>query len=179
MKCNTDFYVSFYDSLKETGSNKTLKIEDLFHEIKTGKWKGLILDVKSNLTLKKTLPCFTPTGTFSYRNSEGISIYSGLICLDIDNVENLTSIIPILKTTKWIWAIFTSPSGKGLKIFVLTQSIITNYKKLEEEIALAFHSLTGLMRDERAKDISRVHFISYDPDLYINPEPIYFENAGV
>ena len=130
---------------------------------------------RSDITLKKSLPCFTPSGVFSYRNSNGLTTYSGIICLDIDTIDKPEALKEIIKKIPWIWVSFVTPSGKGLKIFVLTDSISENFKEMEQEIATCFYKITGgIERDERSKDLVRLQFVSYDPQIYINPNPIYY-----
>ena len=175
MKCNTNIEVSFYSDLRDTNSKSTCDLIDIFYKIKDGKWKTEVEACRSDITLKKSLPCFTPSGVFSYRNSNGLTIYSGVICLDIDAIDKPEALKEITKKITWIWVSFITPSGKGLKIFVLTDSISENFKEIEEEIASCFYKITGgIERDVRSKDLARLQFVSYDPGIYINPNPIYF-----
>lgn len=175
MKCNTKIEVSFYSDLRDTDSKSTCDLLDIFHEIKDGKWKTEVEACRLDITLKKSLPCFTPSGVFFYRNSNGLTSYSGVICLDLDAIDKPEALKEITKKIPWIWVSFITPSGKGLKIFVLTNSILDNFKHTEEEIASCFYKITGgIERDVRSKDLARLQFVSNDPIIYINPNPIYF-----
>ena len=175
MKCNTKIEVSFYSDLRDTDSKSTCDLLDIFHDIKDGKWKTEVEACRLDITLKKSLPCFTPSGVFFYRNSNGLTTYSGVICLDLDAIDKPEALKEITKKIPWIWVSFITPSGKGLKIFVLTNSISENFKHTEEEIASCFYKITGgIERDVRSKDLARLQFVSNDPIIYINPNPIYF-----
>ncbi len=174
MKCNTKIEVSFYSDLRQTNATSTIYLIEIFHAIKDGKWKEKVEACKTDITLKKALPCFTPSGVFSYRNSNGLKNFSGVICLDIDYIDEPEVLKEITKKISWIWVSFITPSGKGLKIFVLTNSFSENFKEMEEGIAKCFFFLTGAERDVRSKDLARLQFVSYDPEIYINPNPIYY-----
>ena len=41
-------------------------------------------------------------------------------------------------------------------------------------VAEAFNEATGCSRDNHCKDIARIQFVSYDPELYINENSITF-----
>jgi hypothetical protein len=52
-------------------------------------------------------------------------------------------------------------------VIIPTEANPENYRQVEEEVAQAFQAITGYERDRRCKDISRIQYISYDPDLLI------------
>ena len=171
MSNSENYVVSFFDNLKNVFPIYNIEIKEIFEAIQNGKWKTEIESCRIDLSKKKELPCFTPSGIFFKRNSSGLEKYTGIICLDIDNVEYPESLKETCKSLPWIWAAFITPSGKGLKIIVQTTPELNGFSRLEAEVALAFYKLTGFLRDEKCKDLARVQFVSFDPDIYLNPNP--------
>lgn len=172
------YLVSFFDHLKNINPSTSLDIENIFLSIKNGEWKIIVDECLLDLSKKKNLPCFTPTGLFKQRNSKGIIKYSGLICLDIDSISDPESLKEICKNISWVWAAFITPSKKGLKVIVQTNTDLEFFQIIEANVALAFYELTGHLRDEKCKDLARVQFVSHDPNIYINPKPIKFEKRS-
>lgn len=127
--------------------------------------------------LKKGLPGFTPSGVFpNGRRAELIQEYYPVICLDFDNVNdalpNLRKIVDAMPTT---FASFISPRGNGLKVFVITNSTLNSHVQAFNQVADEYEKQTGIKSDRSVKDVSRLCFLSYDPDLYINNSSKIFE----
>jgi hypothetical protein len=162
-----------FKSVKNTKPLSTSSLISVLEEIRSEKYKKLINDIRneenpSKSRLKDKLPCFTPTGIFSYRSLAGLESYNGVICLDIDSVENPEELKKKCKNLQWVHAAFITPSGKGLKVIVKTDATRETYKEKELQIAEAFNEATGFSRDNHCKDIARIQFVSYDPSIYIN-----------
>jgi hypothetical protein len=172
------YWVSFFETLKNINPATSIDIEEIFTFIKNGKWKKEIDECQLDLSKKKNLPCFTPTGLFSQRNSLGIIKFSGLICLDIDNVDDPKSLKEICKNISWVWVAFITPSRKGLKIIVQTNADVEFFHSTEAEVAISFYEITGFLRDEKCKDLARVQFVSHDADIYINNKPTIFKKRS-
>jgi hypothetical protein len=168
-----------FKSVKNTKPLSTSSLISVLEEIRSDKYKKLIDDIRneenpSKSRLKDKLPCFTPTGIFSYRSLAGLESYNGVICLDIDSVENPEGLKENCKNLRWVHAAFVTPSGKGLKVIVKTNATKESYKETELQIAEAFNQATGFSRDNHCKDIARIQFVSYDPNIYINENSLNF-----
>lgn len=161
--------VTTFRGLVFTRPNEQTTLEKILIDIKAGKWKTSVIKCYDDITKKDWLPVFTPTGTFNHRSIRGLEEYNGIICLDIDNVEDPKTLKHATSKIPWIHASFTTPSGKGVKVLVRTNSTVKDYKTTESKVAKMFLDETGFARDERAKDISRIQFVSYDPELFYNP----------
>lgn len=127
--------------------------------------------------LKKELPGFCPNGTFSCRDKHGLVKYSSLIVFDYDGLDDadMEEVMTQLKSVPHTYAVFVTPSGKGLKAIVLHDSLSPrNHKKLFEKLK-ELYDFKGL--DKSVKDIARFHYFSYDPNLWENPDcvPYHFE----
>jgi hypothetical protein len=73
-------------------------------------------------------------------------------------------------------ALFISPSGNGLKVFVQTQATAVTHKDTFLKVQAYYEQLTGLSIDKSGKDFTRLCFMSLDPDLYHNPNSQVFQD---
>jgi hypothetical protein len=155
----TDVENPFYKEVDEVlqsfkdGSNKS-KIDAI--RLETDKEKRNIAKAKL------VSVCFS--GEFSRRSAKNIVQHSGFACLDFDDVEDAVCLRDSLQDNEYIYSAFISPSGNGVKALVKVPKDIANYKKYYEAICETFDSKL----DTKTKDISRVCYESYDPDLFIN-----------
>jgi hypothetical protein len=168
-----------FKSLKSTKPVASVSIESILDEIKSDKYRDAILEIRkdeapSKSPLKDKLPCFTPTGIFNHRSIAGMENYNGVICLDIDHVENVEVLKSRASKLSYVHAAFVTPSGNGLKVIIKTDATPENYKTKELQVSEAFSLDAGGIRDNRCKDISRIQFVSYDPNLYYNPDSKVF-----
>lgn len=143
-----DVLLSFKDGSNKSKINAIRTIED-----KTERNKE-----KSKL---KSI-CFS--GEFSRRAAKNIIKHSGFACLDFDEVKDAACLRDSLQDNEYIYSAFISPSGNGVKAIVKIPDEIHNHKKYYEALCETFD--TAL--DTKTKDISRVCYESYDPDLFIN-----------
>jgi len=168
-----------FKSLRNTKPESTVSVLSILEEIRTDKYKSQIEEIRnfenpSKNPLKDKLPVFTPTGVFNHRSMAGLENYNGLMCLDIDHVANPEDLKERCKNLNWVYAAFVTPSGNGLKVMVKTHATKETYKETEILVADAFNHATGCSRDNHCKDIARIQFVSYDPNIYINEHSITF-----
>jgi hypothetical protein len=119
--------------------------------------------------LKKALPAVTLSGKFSYRANDKLEQYSGLFCADADLLgTELEKIRDKLKQSPFVYALFRSPTGIGLKtVFRVAPDPLKHpgsYRAVEKHV----RELTGIQIDQKCKDVARLCFMSYDPEIYIN-----------
>lgn len=156
----TDVENPFYKEVDEVllsfknGSNKA-KIEAI----------RIVEDKEKRNKLKSELKSVCFSGEFSRRSAKNIINHSGFACLDFDDVDDAICLRDSLQDNEYIYSAFVSPSGNGVKALVKVPKDIANYKKYYEAICETFDSKL----DTKTKDISRVCYESYDPDLFINP----------
>jgi hypothetical protein len=128
--------------------------------------------------LKKELPAFTPSATFKGgRTLEHLTAYSGIAHLDLDDLlpEELPVIIEKVNACSYTAASFISPSYTGLKIFVRVSNSKEDHKEIITQLMQFYHQLTGIEPDPKCKDITRLCFMSWDPNLYVNKESEVFQ----
>ncbi len=91
MKCTR------FKSLRNTKPEKVVSLTEVLLEIASDKYRSSIEEIRrsenpSKSPLKDKLPVFTPTGIFNHRSMAGLEDYNGLICLDIDHIEDPESL---------------------------------------------------------------------------------------
>jgi hypothetical protein len=114
---NEPFYITLENALKRIKEGKS---KDKINQILNEK------DEKKQKEIKKQLPCVLFCGKFTYRNAESCTKYSGIICLDFDNLgDEFENTFEQLKAKKYVLSVFKSPRGKGLKALVRVKCDIT------------------------------------------------------
>ena len=158
----TDVENPFYKEINEVllsfkdGSNKS-KIE-LIRKIK---------DKEKRNIEKAKLQSICFSGEFSRRAAKNIIKHSGFVCLDFDDMPTFDDAICLrdsLQDNEYIYSAFISPSGDGVKAIVKVPAEIENHKKYYEALCETFDAFL----DTKTKDVSRVCYESYDPNLFIN-----------
>lgn len=157
--------VSIFESIKKVKEPITHSVISVLESFKTDKRGIEGLRQSDNFTeAKRTLPLATFGGVFSYRSNNGLIESSGLMTIDIDKV-NPSEIKSKFINEPWLFSMFVSPSGYGLKLLVKIPKVKTD--KEYKEYYSAFEAKYPEV-DSSGKDISRACFFSYDPDIYIN-----------
>lgn len=128
--------------------------------------------------LKSLLPCVTVSGTFIYRDMNGLDTQNGLMCIDIDDID--CEDIEVLKTeliTKfnWIFAVGVSLSGDGLWV-VVPYDLSKDHKKIFNHISNTLMNEMGIQVDECCSDISRLRVIATDDTIKIREEVVVYED---
>lgn len=172
--------VSVYDNITDVTSLSVKTIGQILTVIKNGN-PELISQITAirNLTshqeqneAKKNLPVFCCNGTFHKRNNASLLQYSSFIAIDFDGFKTNDELLAYkehLKTYPFVYAVFVSPSGMGLKAIV--QHNNTNPAH-HYNLFVQLHRVFGLGNtnfDTSVSDISRGTYFSYDPDLWQNP----------
>ena len=169
---------TIFKNFNEPTENKD--ILKIFDDIKTGVYKNAIIYLRKSLAddkkeaaerAKKSLPAFTPSATFKGgRKMEFLNNYNALVVLDIDKItlEKLAECKSALKINQYAFANFTSPSGNGLKIFVKVEGKIEDHKENFLKLQEYFEKLLSVEIDKSGKDITRLCFCSFDPDIFVN-----------
>ena len=170
--------VSIFKNFNEVVQNQ--KIIEVLQDIKTGKYKNVITYLRKSLAeskmeayerAKKSLPAFTPSACFKGgRKLEFITAYTQMVVLDIDKLskEQLTNAKALASQSPYTFASFTSPSGNGLKVFVKVNSSQENHKDAFLALQKYYEELLALPIDKSGKDVTRLCFVSFDTDLFLN-----------
>ena len=174
--------ISLFKSLYSTKDvSYKIEIEEALERIRNGSSKELIEQIrKGDKEKKKQLPAVCFNGTFTSRNDNSLIEHSGLCVLDFDKYPSTQSMNKERKRIEedlFTFAVFTSPSGNGLKVLVRIPKCDKDEHKLYfKGIEKHFDSEYF---DEKCSNVSRVCFESYDPKIFINYESIEFTDKAI
>jgi len=159
-----------------------MPIEQMFEQIRSGFYAKSVLPlrdlVKKGLMeeyakLKRMLLAFTVCAWFDGgRTLEFIRGYNYLMVLDIDKQSGdvLLQIKARVCSCAFTFACFISPSGEGLKVIVRVSTEMKDHKKTFLSLQTFYQVLTEVDIDPSGKDVTRLCFVSVDPEIYVNPE---------
>jgi VirE N-terminal domain len=127
---------------------------------------------------KAYLPAVTFAGIFlPKRGNAYLQHHTGLVHADLDDLSDIAAIRRKICSDRCTVYCLTSPSGLGLKtgIHVPIVTDDTGYKHSWRAVKATYEVLYGGLWDESGKDVSRLCFLSSDPDLYVNFDAEIFE----
>jgi len=176
--------ITIFRNIKETQTPFYIGIDKILARIKDGKSKELVksirleTDKKERNELKKNLPAVCFSGTFNKRSDDSLIEHSGFICLDFDGYEKKKLMLEEKENftkDKFIYSVFISPSGNGLKVIVKIpaseESHVNYFLALENYFDSPYF-------DKTCKNLSRVCYESYDPMIYINEDSALWEKKS-
>ena len=173
--------VTIFKNIKETEAPFHKQIGVVLNRIKEGATKDLVKKIRTETNkaerqeLKKNLPAICFSGVFTKRTDKSLSEHSGLICLDFDGYPKKKELLQDkenLTKDKFVYSVFISPSGNGLKVLVKIPTEITNHKNYFNALNNHFDSPYF---DKTCSNISRVCYESYDPLIFINENSSIWE----
>ena len=168
--------VTIFQNIRDTDTPFFRDVHVILERIKdgAGATKDLVKKIRLEKSkperqeLKKQLPAICFSGTFNKRTDASLLEHSGLICLDFDGYTKQKELLQDkenLSKNKYVFSVFISPSGNGLKVLVKIPAD-------EENHTMYFNSLEKYFNspyfDKTSKNLSRVCYESYDPLIAIN-----------
>jgi len=171
--------ITIFQNIKETDTPFHRPIQSILERIKDGASKELVKNIRAEKRkderneLKKNLPSICFSGIFTKRNDSSIQHHSGFICLDFDGYDKSKELLQDkeqITKNPYVYSVFISPSGKGLKVLVKIPQDVDNHVNYFNSLQKHFDNPHF---DPTCKNLSRVCYESYDPLIYIN------ENSSV
>lgn len=168
--------VTIFQNIRETDTPFFRDVHVILDRIKdgAGATKELVKKIRlekrkpERQELKKQLPAICFSGTFNKRTDASLIEHSGLICLDFDGYLKQKELLQdkeSLSKNKYVFSVFISPSGNGLKVLVKIPADAESH-------TLYFNSLEKYFNspyfDKTSKNLSRVCYESYDPLITVN-----------
>jgi hypothetical protein len=168
--------VTIFQSIRDTDTPFFRDVHVILERIKegAGATKDLVKRIRleknkpERQELKKQLPAICFSGTFNKRTDASLLQHSGLICLDFDGYTKQKELLQDkenLSKNKYVFSVFISPSGNGLKVLVKIPADAENHTSFFNSLEKYFNSAYF---DKTSKNISRVCYESYDPLIYVN-----------
>lgn len=171
--------VSYFKSLLNTTDSVAVSVNAILGGIKNGKASTLVTAIRTETdknkraSLKKQLSAVCFSGVFERRSDSAIKSHSGIICLDFDGYQgqDLQEAMRFFREDKYTFAAFISPSGKGIKVLVRIPAEVDTHTNRFDALKEYYNSE---FFDVTSRNISRVCFMSYDPNLYHNEDSEIF-----
>ncbi|MBQ8775375.1 MAG: PriCT-2 domain-containing protein [Alistipes sp.] len=117
---------------------------------------------------KRSMPCYTPSGVFSVRNSEGLIKHSGMLCIEWDAVADCSELKDLLGSLPFIFYAGLSCSGRG--VFALIKiADPTKHREYFRALSVYFAGI-GYEVDRSGSDVCRLRVASWDAEPVFNPE---------
>ena len=166
--------VTIFQSIKDTSTPFYRNVGVILGRIKSGASKELVKKIRAEKRkperneLKKKLPAVCFSGKFTKRADSYLVEHSGLICLDFDGYTKTKDLLEDkenLCKNKYVYSVFISPSGNGLKVLVKIPADADNHINYFNSLEKYFNSDYF---DKTSKNVSRVCYESYDPLIHVN-----------
>ena len=174
MTQNDTNLITIFQNIKETDTPFHRDVLHILTRVKNGNSKNLVKQIRAESNkelrnnLKKQLPAICFSGVFTKRLDTAITEHSGLICLDFDGYKSKKALLSDkqkLSENKFVFSVFISPSGMGLKVLIKVPKDVDNHKNYFNSLENYFNSPYF---DKSVKNVGRVCYESYDPLININ-----------
>ena len=184
---NSDYRFSLWGNLKKVKSPLAeWDVDDLLKAIQSGQgaqgsFQEAIKKLRANPSKEtkqrlktEELPAVSLSGIFSSRNRKGFVEHSGLMQVDIDDVDDLNKTMRRVQRDTYTFVSFLSPSGTGIKCIVKVNP--EEHSHLEQFHALQKHYRNHLEIeiDPRCKNLDRCMLLSFDEGVFHKPEADVF-----
>lgn len=181
--------ISTFIHNKDTKNPTDTTIDDFLQNVQNGKWQDRIFELRKLPKgekgtperidydkVKDALPNVTICGKFSRRVTAGLIEHSGFIAIDIDKLGEQTSRLKILLSQdQYFYALFVSCGGNGLcgLVKIDPDKHTLSYKQISTYLVKTYG--VEVNTDKSCSDVTRIRYVSYDPDLYFNADSIHFK----
>lgn len=175
--------VSLFKRITDVKNPIDYNLDDILEIIRTGTefdLKKKVQDVRNAKDKdekdekKKRIPAATVNGTFESKNKNCLKVYSSYTALDFDHIpeDEMQDFIDNLKKSPHVYAGFRTSSGEGYKAIILHDNLEPLYHDDLYEQLLEYYNCE--VKDTSTRDLARGNYLSYDPDLWINPDAVPF-----
>lgn len=156
-------------------------------DIRSDKYKNITIQLRNHYQnddglysiKKRSLPAVTFCANFknNARTKENLNTYNSLMILDIDNIglEHIDSLFNLLSNDEYIFSLWRSPSGNGIKGIVK----LNYHEELRSDTVNVWHYSAfaklfsyfkdkyDIELDQSGKDFTRLCFLSWDENIHI------------
>jgi hypothetical protein len=175
-----DAIVSLFPNAFAKTPSREVTIREFLAGIQSGTYKGQIDplrklvddgEIPAYMERKKRLPGISLSARVTTRAEEialpeKLISHSHVIQVDGDDIPDIQGLLEKFKKDPYVLFAYRSPSGKGLKACVRING--TQHLASFQSAEKYFLEQYGVSIDTSVKDVVRLCFASYDPDLYIN-----------
>jgi len=183
-----DANIATFSKMRAFDPPKVSTLSAVLDNIQGGKWRAPIEQLRGILAggdeelynkRKAFLPSFFISGTA--RDRKAMIEHSGFVQMDLDDLDDdLEEIRQTLIRDPHVGAVFTSPSGQGLKVAVRVGAIANDEEHEQAWTAVSEYveRIACRQPDPSCRNWSRHCLVSYDPDLFRNRRAQAFDWKG-
>ena len=162
--------ITIFKDIKETSQPFYRQAILILQRIKDGASKELVKRIREEKdkdkvnSLKQKLPAVCFSGNFTKRNDKSLNQHSGLICLDFDGYPSNRDLLQEkerLSKNKYVYSVFISPSGKGLKAIIKIPPIADNHKSYFNSLENKFFLVSNILSSNIFHDLSSLKLIIF------------------
>ncbi len=176
--------VSLFQNVFHNDNPAEITVEAFLKAVKQGKYRqqieslrALKADPTAYDEAKKKLAGVTLSAQLTTRKKDvdlcdKLIAHSGLIQIDVDKLEDLQAFRQRIDADQYTAFSFISPGGDGLKVGVRINP--TRHDESWDSAAAYYLKQYGQKIDPKVKEVPRLLFASYDPDVFVNPEAKIF-----
>lgn len=176
--------ISFFQPpITNTCPKETVNLRTLFERIKGPDYQKqtetlrALEDPKEARKYKaRHFPYVTFAGCFEKRDDKHLLTPSGLLVIDLDDVQELPAVREALKAELIFETelLFVSPSGRGLKWVTSYPHQDVTHQEHFRQVCSYLEAIYGLKPDESGKDTSRACFICADPEAVLGRKYLFW-----
>jgi len=170
--------VSWFVNKKSSKTKGVASIARLLKS-KNAKTRSLIEEYRKTgyKKIKDFLPCYTVSGTFDTRSEKEIISHSNIVCIDIDekdnlDVDNFSKIKQLIDQIPYVAYCGLSCGGKGYFVLIPIKQA-NKHREHYESICNDFERC-GVTVDKQCSDPTRLRFASLDEAPYCNYEAVVY-----
>lgn len=175
--------IAFFQHLGAEGEN--VPLSKMLEGIKGKKWKDQVdhlramgRKAKNYDETKKKLPAYMLSGTTrGGHKASDVSEHSGLLQIDVDKfgADKVGDLRDRIGDDRHILAAWISPSGDGVKAIMRIPASIEGHNAAFTAAVEYMEQEYCVKIDPSCSDVGRLCFVSYDPDLVVNPDAVPLE----
>ena len=163
--------ISLFKAAKGAATRNTtpddhLDFAEYITNIREGYWYNEVTAYRAAKTdeTKRRLSAVTPSGKFKKQGRDGLDTHSGILCIDIDAKDNEGVNMKALLNDEFLLAMHKSTGGEGYAAYyrIEPDRHLEAFFALEKRLADKYH----IIIDPACKDVSRLRFVSFDPEAY-------------
>ena len=171
--------ITLFANAEATRPQELIDFTEYLYLIKNGHWQDEVInfraiqDPEERKLAKRKIIAVTPSGEFTGRGQAGLKNHSGIICIDVDDKDNVVELnekVKALASDSLVLAYHQSLGGLGYAIYFRIEPTkhLEAYLAIEKYLADNYH----LVADKACKDVTRLRFVSFDPFLHKNPKEV-------
>lgn len=159
--------------------NRPVALSAVLTGIANGQWQQQVEAVRTAYSqggkaaarpAKDSLSAVTFSGLFNGpHKADCLTEHTGLLIVDFDDLaDRLQAARTAIEHDPHTKTVFVSPTGSGLKVLVRIPADPAGHERAFDTVARYFQDQHGLTADASGRDVCRLCYVSFDPDLYQN-----------